>query len=95
MTITTSQLKLFLALIGFWFVLSCSALYGLGRSHGRALLDCQEPEALYQETKHLLSECRSDIEDVRVSTITSEAERCQAVVDQYKALRCKICEGAK
>lgn len=95
MKLSPSQLKLFLALIGFWFILSCSALYGLGRQHGRAALDCTEPEALYQETKHLLDACRTDVEEARVKTIQSEAERCQAVVDKYKALRCKICEGVK
>ena len=51
MTLTTSQLKLFFALIGFWFILSCSALYGLGRSHGRAENDCTRAEKQVEELR--------------------------------------------
>ena len=93
MTLTTSQLKLFLALIGFWFVLSCSALYGLGRSHGRAANDCTRAEKQVEELRATLGECRDDIEEARLHTITTEAEKCQARLKDYKVLRCRLCEA--
>ena len=93
MTLTTSQLKLFLALIGFWFILSCSALYGLGRSHGRAENDCTRAEKQVEELRATLGECRDDIEEARLHTITTEAEKCQARLKEYKVLRCRLCEA--
>ena len=92
-TLTTSQLKLFLALLGFWFVLSCSALYGLGRQHGRAENDCTEVEKREAEARAQLNECRDDIEEARLQLITAEAEKCQARLKEYKALRCRLCEA--
>lgn len=92
-TLTTAQIKLFLALIGFWFILSCSALYGLGRSHGRAENDCTRAEKQVEELRATLGECRDDIEEARLHTITTEAEKCQARLKEYKVLRCRLCEA--
>jgi len=93
MTLTTSQLKLFFSLLGFWFILSCSALYGLGRQHGRADNDCTEVEKREAETRAQLNECRDGIEEARLQLITTEAEKCKARLNEYKVLRCRLCDA--
>jgi hypothetical protein len=93
MNLTPSQLKMFLALTGFWFILSCSALYGLGRSHGRAENNCTRAEKQVEELRATLGECRDDIEEARVASVQAEAVKCKARLEEYKRIRCRLCEA--
>ncbi len=76
--------------VGVWLVLSGVAFYLLGKQHG-SKADCSVEESLIAECQEQLAECRADIEEARLKTISSEAKKCKATLDEYKALRCKLC----
>jgi hypothetical protein len=46
-----------------------------------------------EELRATLGECRDDIEEARLHTITAEAEKCQTRLKEYKVLRCRLCEA--
>lgn len=93
MTLSGKQLQLLSLMCGAWLVLSCSAAYLWGRQHGRASATCAEERQQVEEVRAQLNECRADIEEARVSTIQTEAVKCKARLEEYKRIRCRLCEA--
>jgi hypothetical protein len=76
--------------VGMWLVLGGAGFYLLGKQHG-SKVDCSVEESLIHECQAQLAECRADIEEARIKAISSEAKKCKETLDEYKALRCKLC----
>lgn len=93
MTLTTRQVKVFSWLLGVWFVVSALAFYLLGRQHGRASATCAEELRQVEEVRAQLHECRDDIEEARVASVQAEAVKCKARLEEYKRIRCRLCEA--
>jgi hypothetical protein len=46
-----------------------------------------------EEVRAQLHECRDDIEEARVASVQAEAVKCKARLEEYKRIRCRLCEA--